>query len=372
MKSTFNTASFLFHFHFLRPFHFLFLRPFPRPSLSISFRPSFSNSFRLIAFLTFFGSLGSQNCAFAQHHRMHPNIPVDSSYNPTDQVRKMTPKYPFIRLALPHSTDSVKVIKNVVYETIKGRPLHADVFLPAFSHYKKHPVVILVHGGGWRSGNKDMEHFMAQVYALNGFAAVCVEYRLSMEALYPAAVQDIKTAIRWARASASRYGFDPSRIALHGESAGGQLVSLIGSMNASYPSFQTHSYARFSDKVQAVVDVDGVQAFLHPTTSENSDKSGKPGASMLWFGVSHTVDSTLWIEASPLTHVGAQSAPFLYLRSSVPRFTAGYLDMMRLLNASGVYCEDYLMKGTPHSFWLFHPWVDEAMSVAVRFLKSVL
>lgn len=308
----------------------------------------------------------------AQHHRMHPGVPVDSSYNLSDQVLKMTPKYPFIRLAVPRLTDSVKVVENVVYESIHGRDLHADVFLPAFSRSKVYPVVVMVHGGGWRSGNKDMEHYMAQVYALNGFAAVCVEYRLSMEALYPAAVQDVKTAIRWVRSSASRYGFDPTRVALHGESAGGQLVSLIGSMNASYPSFQTRSYARFSDQVQAVVDVDGVQAFLHPVSSENGDKSGKPGAGTLWFGVSSAVDSTLWIEASALTHVGKQSAPFLYLRSSVPRFTAGYVDMMRVLNASGVYCEEHLLEGTPHSFWLFHPWVDETMKVAVGFLKGVL
>lgn len=309
-------------------------------------------------------------CLYAQHHRMHPGVAVDSSYNLPDQVLKLTPKYPFIRLALPRSTDSVKVIQNLVYETINGRSLHADVFLPTFLDV--YPVVVMVHGGGWRSGNKDMEHYMAQVYARNGIAAVCVEYRLSMEALYPAAVQDVKTAIRWVRSVSSRFGFDPSRIALHGESAGGQLVSLIGSMNASYPSFQTASYARFSDKVQAVVDVDGVQAFLHPVSSENGDKSGKPGAGTLWFGVSSAVDSTLWIEASALTHVGKQSAPFLYLRSSVPRFTAGYVDMMRVLNASGVYCEEHLLEGTPHSFWLFHPWVDEAMNYAVGFLKGVL
>lgn len=308
---------------------------------------------------------------FAQHHRMHPSVPTDSSYNLADQVTKMTPKYPFITLALPLGSSNVQVFRNVVYEKLGDRELHLDVFLPKTS-LKKLPVVVLVHGGGWRSGNKDMEHFMAEAYALAGFAAVCVEYRLSMEALYPAAVQDIKTAIRWVRRSASRYGFDPSRVAIHGESAGGQLASLIGSMNAPFPSFQTHSYARFSDKVQAVVDVDGVQAFIHPVSSENGDKSGKPGAGTLWFGVTSTVDSRLWLQASALTHVGAQSAPFLYLRSSVPRFTAGYVEMMSALRSYDIYCEEHLLSDTPHSFWLFHPWVDEAMVHAVSFLKKVL
>jgi len=308
----------------------------------------------------------------AQHYRMHPDIPTDSSYNLADQVIKMTPKYPFIQLAVPRTTDSVKVYENVVYETFGKRELHADVFLPTYRTGAKIPVVVLVHGGGWRSGNKDMERYMASVYARNGFAAVCVEYRLSMEALYPAAVQDIKTAVRWVRFSARRYGLDPSRVAIHGESAGGQLASLIGSMNAPFPKYQTQAYAKYSDIVQAVVDVDGVQAFLHPVSSENGDKSGKPGAGTLWFGVSSAVDSTLWIEASALTHVGPQSAPFLYVRSSIPRFTAGYVEMMRTLSANGIYCEEHLLEGTPHSFWLFHPWVDATMDYAVRFLKKVL
>jgi acetyl esterase/lipase len=307
----------------------------------------------------------------AQHYRMHTDIPTDSSYNLNDQVVKITPKYPFIRLAVPVANDSVKMIENVVYETLGKRELHLDVLLPTFLKGAKMPVVVLVHGGGWRSGNKDMERYMASVYALNGIAAVCVEYRLSMEALYPAAIQDIKTALRWVRFSARQYGFDPSHVAIHGESAGGQLASLIGSMNASFPKYQTRSYARYSDAVQAVVDVDGVQAFLHPVSSENGDKSGKPGAGTLWFGVSSAVDSTLWIEASALTHVGAQSAPFLYIRSSIPRFTAGYVDMMTVLSAKGIYCEEHLLEGTPHSFWLFHPWVDTTMSYAVSFLKKV-
>jgi len=310
---------------------------------------------------------------YAQHYRMHPNIPTDSSYNLPDQVIKMTPKYPFITPAIPTVSDSVQVLDNLVYQHFGSRKMHLDLFLPHFKTSKKMlPVVVLVHGGGWRSGNKDMEHYMAEVYALNGIAAVCVEYRLSMEAPYPAAVQDIKTAIRWLRHSAARYHLDPLRVAIHGESAGGQLASLIGSMNASFPKFQTPLYARFSDKVQAVVDVDGVQAFIHPVSSENGDKSGKPGAGTLWFGVTSTANPALWNEASALTHVGKQSAPFLYIRSSIPRYTAGYVEMMEALRSNGIYCEEHQLEGAPHSFWLFHPWVDVTMGYAVAFLKRVL
>jgi acetyl esterase/lipase len=341
-----------------------------------SFFSSFENAYTFIIYhmkcwlftILFVCTISS----YAQHYRMHPSIPTDSSYTMESTLSKLKPKFPFISPAVLTSSDSFYIKKNITYQYFGNRKMHLDLFLPHFkTATKPFPVVVLVHGGGWRSGNKDMEHCMAQVYALNGFAAVCVEYRLSMEALYPAALQDIKTAIRWVRYSATRYHLDPSRIALHGESAGGQLVSLIGSMNAPFPKYQTPLYARFSDKVQAVVDVDGVQAFLHPVSSENGDKSGKPGAGTLWFGVSSVVDSTLWIQASALTHVGAQSASFLYLRSSYPRFTAGYVEMMANLRSNGIYCEEHELAGTPHSFWLFHPWVDTTMQYAVGFLKRV-
>lgn len=308
---------------------------------------------------------------YAQHYRLHPDLPTDSSYNLENTAAKLIKSYPFISPAVCVGSDQVVVFKNLVYETLGKRQLHLDVFMPKNALLRKMPVVVMVHGGGWRSGNKDMEHYMAEIYAINGIAAVCVEYRLSLEAPYPAAIQDIKTAIRWVRHSAARFHFDPSRVAIHGESAGGQLASLIGSLNAPFPKFQTASYVRYSDKVQAVVDVDGVQAFLHRESSEGSVNPGKPSAATLWLGVPSTVDSTLWIEASALTHVGAQSAPFLYLRSSAPRFAAGYVEMMQSLHSNGIYCEEHLLAGSPHSFWLFHPWVDSTMQYAVGFLKRV-
>jgi acetyl esterase/lipase len=355
--------------------------------------------------------LSCSTSIYAQHYRLHPNIPTDSSYNVAREFTRQSPKYPFLTPALPTGSDSVIVLANLVYETLGSRgkdalgskskdaldqrcsdtlgsrnvdavgtrggessecrELHLDVFLPQYPLSKRKPVVVLIHGGGWRSGDKDMEHYMAETYARNGIAAVCVEYRLSMEAQYPAAIQDIKTAIRWIRRNARLYGFDPSRVALHGESAGGQLASLIGSMNARFPKYQTSTLIRFSDRVQAVVDVDGVQAFIHPESSEGGDKPGKPSAGTMWIGVSSRVDSTLWVEASALTWVGAQSAPFLYIDSSIPRFTAGQHDMMKALRRHGIYCEEHKLEGVPHSFWLFHPWVDETMDYAVKFLKKV-
>jgi acetyl esterase/lipase len=315
-------------------------------------------------------AMTSSLCA-QEHCRLHPNVPADTSYNVRNELIKQSVRYPFITIAQPFESDSVAVYRDLVYETIGERELHLDVFQPRCSSGKETPVVVMIHGGGWRSGEKNMEHYMAGVYAKNGIAAVCLEYRMSMEAKYPAALQDIKTGIRWVRAMAAKYHFDPLRVAIEGESAGGQMASLIGAMNEKYPKYQTTTYKRYSDKVQAAIDVDGVLAFIHPESGEGADKPGKPSAGTLWFGVSSKEDSTLWMEASALTHAGKQSVPFLFLNSAQPRFHAGQHDMMEVLRKNGIYCEEHLLEGTPHSFWLFHPWVDETMKYTVAFLKKV-
>jgi hypothetical protein len=176
--------------------------------------------------------------ALSQHYLMHPSIPADTSYNLKSEFHKQRVRFPFIQMAVPSDSGSYRVFRNLVYARLDDRDLHIDVFLPVHSA-SAIPAILMVHGGGWRSGNKDMDHYMASQLAENGFAALCVEYRLSMEALYPAAVQDITTAIRWTRAIASTtFPINPQKIALKGSSAGGQLVSLIGSLNGPYRPFK--------------------------------------------------------------------------------------------------------------------------------------
>lgn len=305
----------------------------------------------------------------AQHYLIHPDIPVDSSYNVLNELKKHKKNYPFIKISEPENSSNIIVKKNIVYESYGNRDLHLDVFQPITKN--KTPVIILIHGGGWRSGNKDMDHHMAEFFALNGYSAVCVEYRLSKEALYPAALRDVKTAIRWTRANAKRYKFDKNKIALMGCSSGGQMVSLLGSINDYFPYYQTNTYKKYSDKVQAVIDFDGVLAFIHPESSEGIDKPGKPSAATLWFGKTYTEKPELWAEASALTHVGKKSAPFLFINSAQPRFSAGQHDLMNILKSNDIYCEEHLIQDSPHSFWLFHPWIDLAMNHSINFLNKI-
>jgi pectinesterase len=157
-----------------------------------------------------------------------------------------------------------------------------------------------------------------------------------------------------------------------GSSAGGQLVSLIGSLNGPYRPFQTDRLSTVSDKVQAVIDVDGVLAFIHPESSEGADKPGAPSAATRWLGASIAADRNRWEEASALSHVNAGSAPFLFINSAQPRFSAGQKDFISRLQSFGIYSEVHQLPETPHSFWLFHPWVDQMMPYVYDFLHRTL
>ena len=128
------------------------------------------------------------------------------------------------------------------------------------------PLVIFVHGGAFVAGDKSMDVEIGNVASVlaAGYAAASVNYRLSGEARFPAAAQDVKAAVRFLRANASHYGLDPDRFAAWGESAGGHLVALIGTTGDQETVLDDPSLgnAGVSSAVQAVVDFFGPTDFL--------------------------------------------------------------------------------------------------------------
>jgi acetyl esterase/lipase len=125
------------------------------------------------------------------------------------------------------------------------------------------PLVIFVHGGAFKGGDKAMEAGNVASVLAAGYAAASVNYRLSGEATFPAAVQDVKAAVRFLRANAATYGLDPDSFAAWGESAGGYLVAMIGVTGDQQTIFDDASLgnADISSAVQAVVDWYGPSDF---------------------------------------------------------------------------------------------------------------
>lgn len=114
---------------------------------------------------------------------------------------------------------------GLLYATPSGVPLHADVWIPPGPG--PFPAVLLVHGGGWYSGKPWHMSSIAARLCMRGLVAVNVAYRLAPDHLYPAAVEDVRAALRWLRAESAALKIDPARVGGWGYSAGAHLVGLI-------------------------------------------------------------------------------------------------------------------------------------------------
>ena len=124
--------------------------------------------------------------------------------------------------------EGVKFTEAAVYGSVDGRDLTADIITRAATPLEPRPALVSLHGGSWRAGTPSQFHFhSAYLAAKYGFFCMCVDYRLSGEAPFPAALQDAKCAVRWIRAHALELNIDPERIAIIGGSAGAHLSSMV-------------------------------------------------------------------------------------------------------------------------------------------------
>ncbi len=285
-------------------------------------------------------------------------LPVESAYSPQRELEKHRRQWPGVELVVASDNPAVASERAVVYTALDGRELRADVFLPAHRGAGAVPGIVLVHGGGWRSGSREFLNPLAAALAARGYVAATVDYRLSAEALYPAALEDIGSALRWLRANAGHYGLDPQRIALLGTSAGAHLASLVAVATAG--------------EVQALVNVDGVVELVSPEVRRFEDDPGKPAAFALWIGGRYGDYPALWREASPLFRVGGKSPPTLFINSAQPRFHMGRDEFVRRLQGHGIAAEVQTIADTPHTFWLFHPWFAQTVEKISGFLDRVL
>lgn len=116
------------------------------------------------------------------------------------------------------------------------------------------PCIVWINGAGWRAVDKNLMAAEMQFYAENGFAVACIQYRNSAQGKWPAQLVDCKTAVRFLRANAAKYGIDPDRIGAMGRSAGGHLAAC---MAMNQPGYDTDEWAEASSEVRAAVDYFG-------------------------------------------------------------------------------------------------------------------
>jgi acetyl esterase/lipase len=205
--------------------------------------------------------------------------------------------------------DDIEEILGVEYGAGGQRKLQLDLYLPK-GRTKPTPAIIFIHGGAWKSGKRSDMKFYCVKFAEKGYVTATVTYRLMDEAPFPAAVRDVKCAVRWLRANAVKYQVDPNRIAVSGNSAGGHLSLMIG--YSDDPSLEGNGgNSTVSSRVSVVVD------FYGPTDL-TTDFARNQGLVQDFMG-GKTFDEApdMYKLASPLFHLTKDDPPTLIFHGTI-------------------------------------------------------
>jgi acetyl esterase/lipase/GNAT superfamily N-acetyltransferase len=253
-------------------------------------------------------------------------------------------------IASPEYLRDASIYRDLTYVTNGNTRQRLDLYLPRPEHPAPSPLIIWVHGGAWWEGSK--EDYLPLDYLRLGYAVASINYRLSQHAVFPAQLEDCKAAVRWLRAHAKEYHFDPDRIGAQGASAGGHLVALLGT-TGEISKFDAGSYLNVSSRVQAVVDFFGPTDFLQmdahrPSDGQTHDTPASPESKLIGGWIQDYPERVA--AANPITYITPNAAPFLIIHGDrdplVPHHQSELLKSA--LEESGVPVTLYTVKGAGH------------------------
>lgn len=243
--------------------------------------------------------------------------------------------------------DSVVFEAGVEYANPDGQHLKLDLARPK-SGDGPFPAVLCIHGGGFRAGNREGYDPLCVKLAERGVVAATVTYRLAPKYPFPAAVHDVKAAVRWLRANASKYGIDPARIGVTGGSAGGHLAQFLG-VTGDLPRFEGDGgNPGVSSRVACVVNVFGPSDFTKSYGKSVDAAEVLP----LFLGGDLKTARRAHVVASPLSWVTPDAAPTLCIHGTEDKYVAHEqaVWLVDRLKAAGVEADLLTLEGAGHGF----------------------
>ncbi|MEZ6060630.1 MAG: alpha/beta hydrolase [Planctomycetaceae bacterium] len=213
--------------------------------------------------------------------------------------------------------DGVVFEKDIEYANPDGQHLQLNLARPKDGS-GPYPAVVCIHGGGFRAGSREGFNGLCLELARRGYVAVTVSYRLAPKYQFPAAVHDVKAAVRWMRANADRYHIDPDRIGTTGGSAGGHLAQFLG-VTGDVDRFEGDGgNPEFSSSVSCVVN------FYGPSDFTKSYDASVDAAEVLplFLGGNLQEQRHRHIESSPLYWVTPDAAPTLCIHGTNDSYVA--------------------------------------------------
>ena len=244
----------------------------------------------------------------------------------------------------PEIPAEIEEIKDIEYKNVNGKSLQLDIYKPK-NLTEPAPLLVFVHGGGWKGGKRSDYLVYLLDYAKKGYITATVSYRLKKDSIYPACVQDVSDATHWLFSNAEKYGYDPDRIAMIGGSAGAHLV-LMTTYDLKEPHIQLDSTYLNSPrhKIKAVVDIYGPVDMTTPYAQSQDLVTG-------FIGHSYSERPDLYWEASPAKYLHKDLPPTLIFQGTsdnlLPQSQSDTLKVR--LDRLGVPNEYYKLPLWPHA-----------------------
>ncbi len=225
------------------------------------------------------------------------------------------------------SAKEITVTKDIPYREGESSKWRLDMAMPADGGESLRPGLVIVHGGGWRAGSKEVDVYQSMMteYARKGYVTINVNYRLLDEAPFPACIEDVKAAVRWFRAHAEEYGVDPDRIGAYGHSAGAHLALMLGMAPESAGLEGDGGWDDYSSVVNVV-------AAGSPPTELGRDT---PMANPIWW---------------PIGYISRDAPPLFLIQGTADRVVRAELtdDFVEKMKAEGADIEYLRIEGGDH------------------------
>lgn len=246
----------------------------------------------------------------------------------------------------PAVPDDVQADFDVEYSRV-GERVAMDIFRPKNAAGAQ-PAVLCIHGGGFRAGSRAGYHALAIKLAQRGYVAATASYRLAPRHQFPAAVEDVKAAVRFLRANAKEYGIDADHIGATGGSAGGHLVLMLGLTGDSKAFDGYGPNLDQSAKVQAVVNYYGPTDFTKSYGKSVDAHLVLP----LWLGGDLDHERKYHQMSSPLNYANPLAAPLLSVHGTEDKYVehAQSVWLTERLQTMGAEAELLTLPGAGHGF----------------------
>jgi len=247
--------------------------------------------------------------------------------------------------AEPEIPAHLRSYENITYKTTPEKELKLDIYHKP-DIQSPTPLLVFIHGGSWKKGNKDDYRRYLVDFAEKGFVTATIAYRFAQDAPFPAALEDVVCAVKWLKSNAQDYFIDTSRVAVVGGSAGGHLGMLL-----AYHGQDTTFKSVSSCEGTATPEIQALVNFYGPVDLTTAYSVSHPSVVGFLGQAYDETSQELYEAASPINFITPDDPPTLTFHGTlddlVPVGQADTLDLM--LKAVGVPSHYHRLKGWPHT-----------------------